>query len=142
MKALQGLYLPLNTSDSLKQRADAVGMNYSDLADLCLRFGLARLSDDALRARVARLKEQKQTQGPLKTNDAKVLDALPRLLIPTRGVTPSWFGVEEIATEAGLPIREAYRSLTALRNRGLVRGVFKDKMDKWGRPIESLWRKP
>ncbi len=138
MKTQIGLYLDVNTCEELRSRAAATGAPISDLADLLLRFGLARIKDETIREWAAK---QNSTRGRL----AGGLTDAERRLIGAFGKLKAkeelaWrFPVTDLANAAGLKITPAFLALQRLRTRGMVEGMELEQLDRWGRPVKSFW---
>jgi hypothetical protein len=139
-KAFTGLYLPSDLTEELKRRADGAGTSASALAALVMRFGLERLSDDALRKWAAKQPSTRGRYGGGMTKAEKAaLAALERL---TEGPVFR-LELDEIADTGGLLRKDAYLALMALRARGMVVEVHRSaELDRWGRPTSSIWRLP
>lgn len=140
MKAQCNLFMSVSTSEELKAKAAHVGAPVGDLADLLLRFGLAKMSDDDLRKWVAsRAITGSARSGALKKNERFVLVAFERLPLKA-GQEGAWrFALGDVAAEAGLRLTDAYWALKALQARGLVKGMELEEVDRWNRPVKSFW---
>lgn len=124
------MYLSVEHMGALKGRAAALGVPYSALADFLLGLALQRVTPETLQAWMS------TRTGGLSSKETAVLGALQRLSTPET----YRFDVGSVADAAGLPRREAYRALKALQGRGEVAGAEGSEVDRWGRPVESLWR--
>jgi hypothetical protein len=135
------LSLPSETIADLRKRAESVGAPYSAIADLLIRYGLARITDDALRTWADTRPARKGPLGGGLTKDERTCNsALQRLL---SNPEKAWrFPLQQVANESGLPPRTTYRALKALQGRSMVRGTELPEVDRWGRPTESYWWLP
>jgi predicted ArsR family transcriptional regulator len=116
------------------------------LVDLLLRYGLEKLSEQAVREWAQKRTERKISRvdmaahpGLMKRDEKRVLQALEQLHASSEG---AWrFGADEIADRAGVRRAAAYWALQALRTGGLVEGheVEGAGRDRWGRPTQSIW---
>jgi hypothetical protein len=140
MKTQIGVYIEVVTADELRNRAARAGVPIGDLADLTMRYGLERLSDEALAKWAAgRQPTRGRMGGGLLKNELAVLGCWDRLLAKGEG---AWrFMAKDIAQEAGLTNKDAYFALLGLQRRGLVTGGGSQDLDRWGRPMESAWVK-
>jgi hypothetical protein len=143
MKTLLGVYLDQSTADELRTRAGKVGLGISSLADLMIRFGLSRADDAKLREHAQRTEVRSRSSTALRVNERRVIGAIKALEIDpvTNPERLTWrFPVVDVATRAGIPMREAYRALESLRARGLV-GMLKmsEDVDRWERPKDTYW---
>jgi|GEM_PF-6113590 len=136
-----GVYVQASTAEELKRRADAAGLTYSDLIDLAARYGLSRLTDDALAAWAARQPSNRgRLGGGLTKAEKAVLGALRSLTQASAGTGQVRFELTEVADCAGLLRRDAYLAAKALQQRGLAAGVDGPELDRWDRPKSSVWR--
>ncbi len=138
MKTQMGLYLGVGTAEELRNRASATGAPVSDLADLVIRFGLARMTDESIRAWVARQAPTRgRLAGGLRLHERACIGAIDRLKLSQ---APAWrFSGSDIANEASLKLTEAFWALKSLQTRGLVVGAELEELDRWGRPVKSFW---
>lgn len=142
MTTMVGLYLSPETAEDLKGKALKGGLTISALADLALRYGLARLADDAIAAYAAKLPRKRGALGGgLRASEQAALRALEALTVGL-----AWrLSHEDIAATAGLGRLEAYKALTSLAGRGLVRphpALSSPELDRWGRPVKTFWSLP
>ena len=142
MKMQFGVYVSVSTVEKVRERAAATGAPIGDLADLLMRYGLERVSDEALRKWVeAKASTRGRLAGGPTQNERRALTALATLVAASDG---AWrFSHGEIATKAGLRPTDAYNALQALQARGLVVGVADPSsgLDRWERPVKSYWHR-
>lgn len=125
--------------EELKERADKAHLSTSALADLVMRYGLAKLSDDAL-AKWARARpnERGALGGGLRKAERAVLAAM-EALEGKPGI--GWrLGTDEIASEVGMLWRDTHFALCSLKARGLVGTMVRNEdRDRWDRPTGIFW---
>lgn len=138
MKTQMGLYLDVATAEALRDKAAASGASISDLADLVMRYGLARIGDDALRKWALKQGSTRgRNAGGLRQNERAALGAIERL---KAAQAPAWrFSGADVAAAAAMKLSEAFWALKSLQTRGLVHGFELDELDRWGRPTRSFW---
>lgn len=140
MKTQMGLFLDVGTAERLRSEAGRAGAPIGDLADLCIRFALERMTPDAVAKWAQSLPSR---MGPLsggpKKNERAVIAAFERL--PRKaGQEGAWkFPLTDVAAEAGLRLTDAFWALKALQARKLVHGSELEEVDRWGRPVKSFW---
>src|SRR5690349_13420057 len=121
MRTQIGLYIEDSTAGELKDRARKVGCGIGDLGDLCIRYALDRLSEDALRKWAEKIPSRMgPTRGQPTKKERLALAAMQRLL----NAGEAWrFSGREIARESGLYPTECFLALKQLQARGLVSGI-------------------
>lgn len=139
MKTQLGLYFTPGTADALRERAVKVAAPLSDLAEMCVRFGLRQLTDDQI---AEWMKSQApnvrgRLAGGLRQTERACMAALEDLRKAEPGAYR--FAGTTIANKSGLGFAVAYRALQSLRTRGLVTGTELEPVDRWGRSEKSLW---
>jgi hypothetical protein len=138
MKTQLGLYFEVTTADALRARAVKHGAAITDLAELCVRFGLSQLSDDQVNKWLAQQKSTRgRLAGGLRISEKACVAALESLRKKEPGAYR--FGGVSIANEAGLRFAVAYQALKSLAARGMVKGSDLEPLDRWGRPVKSIW---
>lgn len=125
--------LDVETAKALRDRANAIGVSYSALADLLLRGGLASIPEPKLQAWAAGLKNGSQADST-KPSEARALEVL----------TPEWQEFKLTRALAGQGDAVHWRALQALAARGQAEMKALDHAHvdpRTNRPIVSLWRK-
>lgn len=136
-KQFLGATVNTSTLESVRTKADNVGVPVSALVDLLLRYGLAKLSDEDLRSWAAKREfGLGRPVGGMTKAERAVLFGLEALEAKGEGTR---FSLVELAASAGLPPRTAYAGLKSLQRRGMVAGSESEPVDRWGRPVESFW---
>jgi hypothetical protein len=128
--------LQQGTIDSIERVARETGAPEGDLADLCLRYALARMNPDSIRQWARTLPARTRRNG-LSRDEQAVHERLIALTQPP----VIWLSAAELASDSGLLLKNAFLALKGLQRRGLVAGLESDRLDRWNRPVESLWRK-
>jgi hypothetical protein len=138
MKTQLNTYVDVTTADELRQRAAEVNAPVGELADKCLRFALSRLNTEALRKWVTTLDTKRgRLGGGLTKNERALLAAFGRLKAKGGG---AWrFVATELAAEAALRLTDAFLGLRQLANKGFITGGGTEEVDRWGRPLKSVW---
>jgi hypothetical protein len=101
-----------------------------------MRYGLARLTDDAL-AQHARTQASTRGRlgGGLTKHERAALEGLETCTREEPTGTLWKWGPEHVAAATGIRIAEAYNALRSLEGRGLVKRWVTDATeDRWGRP--------
>lgn len=134
-------YLPLATSEAVKDQAKELGVSSNALADLFLRYAQAQLGKEALRKWASSLPSTKGCLGGALTKaERNVLGAFEVLSEQSEfGADEYCYSVSELAMKAGVLPKEAFAALQALARRGLVDGIESPDADRHGRPLESFW---
>lgn len=141
-KVAHSLSLFTTTVELLREKAEIAGLSVSSVAELCIAYGLERLSPEALAA-----KAEEKRASHMKPIERRVLDVMPRALEYARRIENDdtqgmiYVPAQDIANVSGEPYREVYRALQALAARGLVVPLedLGGKLDRWGRPLNSAW---
>jgi predicted transcriptional regulator len=138
VKSPVGYNVDRGVTQRLRERAEAIGVSQSVLAEMFLTDAMARWTDDALHAWAAKQPNIRgRLGGGLTKNELALLQAFTRLLAPGEAFR---FELAQLASEAGLLRKDAYNGLKALQNRGRVSGAESEERDRWERPVESFWR--
>lgn len=138
LKAQLNFQVQATTAAAVRSRADEVNANLGDLGDLLLRYALTHISTDTLREWARKQESRKGcTSGALRRDERSALGALERMT-----EAPVFrLELEDIADEAGLPRRDAFRALKSLQARGLVTVWSQSaELDRWDRPVKSIWQ--
>lgn len=139
MKAQTSLSLELSLIDEIRSKAAKCGMTMTDLVTLLIKFGLSKITDEAAQKWMALQPSIRgRTGGGMTKNEKLVFGALERLT--ARDPAVYRFGCDEVAAEAGLRLSDCYWALKQLQGRTLVKGADFDELDRWGRPVKSIWR--
>ena len=139
------MYLDVILVQSVKERAQALGIPISQLLETYIRHGFENVPDEKVleisRAQPSRLG---RLAGGLTSAQQRCLEAIDRLMTPDSetGMCPWRFDHADIAAQAGLLKKAAYLALKGLQSRGLVVGADSPETDRWGRPVDSYWRLP
>ena len=134
-------YLPLATSEAVKDQAKELGVSSNALADLFLRYAQAQLGKEALRKWASSLPSTKGCLGGALTKaERNVLGSFEVLSEQSEfGADEYCYSVPELAAKASALPKEAFAALQTLARRGLVDGVESPEADRHGRPLESFW---
>lgn len=130
------------TAAQLRERATALNVPYSALADVCMKESLAAKSDAELEVWLARRMGSRpgaRARHSISKNERIVLETLERMVKAPGG---GWrFSHTHIAQESGLRYALAYAALKQLLARGKVAGgdSMHEGLDAWGRPRVSYW---
>ena len=141
MKIQIGLYMQSETTQELKEKAVSAGVSIGDLADLYIRFGMAKLSDDALKKWASELPNVKGRHGGgLTKNEKAVLASFTALKSP-KEPGAFRFNAHVVAQAAGMSHAHALWALRQLEGRGMVSGYIDEEQgeDRFGRPKKSIW---
>ncbi len=138
-KVQTNFYLPVGTTDALRERAAEVGCSASDLVDLFTRKGLDGISVDVLKKWAKGLTSRMGRLGGAHTKNERAVQ-LAFDALKVRDAPAYRFPLPDIASASGLRLAEAFWALKKLEARGIVAGAELDKVDRWGRPIASFWR--
>lgn len=139
MKTFFGLYLSADVIDAIRARAPEFSTSMSELVSAFVEEGLQRPAEEITALLAKRPNPRGRLAGkPTKAENA-VLAGFDRLLKNSEG---AWrFSHWDIAHESGLRPKEAFMALKGLENRKMVTGYAEDKLDAWGRPVRSYWRR-
>lgn len=138
MKTQMGVYVDQSTAELLRTRATESGAAIGDLADLCIRYTLGKITLEQLRTWALKQPVAKGRLAGQHTKDERaVLLAFDALAKREPG---TWrYAYEALAAEAGLKLSPTFWALKSLQRRGEVHGMELDEVDRWGRPVKSFW---
>lgn len=134
-KAFAGFHLTVTTTSSLRSRAEEVGVSYSELADLMIRFGLEKLPLEKLRAWASTKTSTRsgRSGAALTLPEREVLESLRR----------AGPGALRRPQDFPGPVAAVRGALSRLALRGLVHSWTadggEDLRDRWGHPLDSWW---
>lgn len=141
MKTPLCLSLDEDIGRALRLKAIEYDVSISDLASMALKYALARITPEAARAYAAAQQPTRgRLGGGLTLGEKAVLAGLEKL----KAEEPlAWKQMaQDIASAAGLRLRDAYPALTRLQSRGVLEyGPGEGEADRWGRRPRSLWWK-
>jgi hypothetical protein len=126
--------------ERLRTKALEVGAPIGDLAAVCIMFALKHIDTQHLVQWASNLTPTRgRLAGAMTKSERAVLAALETL---KEAQKPAWrFELNEIADTAGLLRKDAYLALNAVRARGLVKNMDGEELDRWKRPVSSIWWK-
>lgn len=133
------LSLDVDVVGEARIRAHKAHIPISTLHDLCMRYALTRLSEEALAKFAA--ERAPGGLGRLSKHERQVLGALADL---EKKEAPAYrFMADEVAVTGGMLKRDAFRALAALKSRGMVASLDLEpgKFDSWGRPTREAWNR-
>lgn len=141
MKTNFPLHVEQEFADEIRGHAIRLGVSLSNLFVMLADSGLKRTPPEEMKRWAA---VQGPPRGPSLSGappkaERTVIAAFERLLKNDEG---AWrFSHQEVARESGMTAKAAYMALKALQERGLLVGADSEQVDRWGRPVESFWRR-
>lgn len=144
MKTTFSVLLDVEVRDELRSKAQDYGVTVSDLTAMGLKYALGRITREAAQAYAgAQQSTRGRLSGGLTLAEQAVLAGLEKLKAEPENVS-AWRQIaQDIASAAGLRLRDAYPALTRLQSRGMLEySPGFGEADKWGRRPQSHWWLP
>jgi hypothetical protein len=139
LKAQLNVSISSHTIQELRSRAAEVGAPIGDLADTLLRGALMKTDVQALKTWAQGLESRRgRAGGALRADEKAALSGLRTVRKDSHHAKV--FTSVEIARSVGLLLKTTHDALCSLQARGgFVGGALSSDLDRWGRPVESVW---